>query len=70
VEKSKFENKRIRPTKWMLCAVVDALKELHCQGIIHRDVKLDNIMLLSQQLDNKVCSFSSLCVQFGIFNST
>ncbi len=42
LEKPKFENKRIRPTKWMLCVVIDALKELHRQRIIHRDVKLDS----------------------------
>jgi serine/threonine protein kinase len=56
---SRFQNKCIHPTKEVLCAVVDALQNLHEQSIIHRDVKMENIMLLVHPHSNstQVCCF-------------
>ena len=37
-----FNEKR---AKWFIAQVVLALEHMHSKGVVHRDLKLDNIML-------------------------
>ncbi|OMJ94961.1 hypothetical protein SteCoe_1824 [Stentor coeruleus] len=37
--------------------VIEAVKSCHSMGIIHRDIKLDNILLTSDYMDIKLCDF-------------
>lgn len=37
--------------------VIEAVKACHSMGIIHRDIKLDNILLTSDYTDIKLCDF-------------
>lgn len=41
--------------------VIDGLKYLHSQGIVHRDVKLENILLFDEGNTAKICDFGSCC---------
>ena len=49
---------------YIICQVLDALNYLHMKGIVHRDLKLSNI-LLTEKLSIKICDFG-LAVQLSV----
>lgn len=52
--------------------LVDALEHIHCRGIVHRDLKMDNIMLQdSQHLKIKIVDFglSNICNNNELLNT-
>jgi hypothetical protein len=55
VDQPKFQNRGVLPTIGTLCSVVDALEAFHGQHIIHRDIKLENMMLLHDSSHPQVC---------------
>lgn len=43
-------------TKSLFSQLLKGLEYIHCQGILHRDIKLDNV-LLDQNMNLKICDF-------------
>ena len=48
--------------KRLLVQLVDAINYLHCQNVVHRDIKGDNILLDRWGLNLKLCDFGAAAI--------